>query len=102
MEDMTPDEREKKLENATRKFKEFDEYYISYNGFANFVLENDPAQKKEDETAIVVEEENGKKFYILYGDRYDEMVEAAKKGGVDAAMEIFDNHPEEHSFWTDY
>lgn len=86
-----------KLENTRNEVTKFDGFYISYNPFCNLPMDGDgETGRKPDETALVKDS----KFYILYGDYRKEMIEAAQNGGFEAAKKVFDDRPEEHSFWS--
>src|SRR3990167_2324141 len=85
-----------KLENTRNEVAEFDGFFISYNPFCNLPIGGGISNRKPNETALV----KNKKYYILYGDYRKEMIKAAKKGGFKAAKKIFDDRPDEHSFWS--
>lgn len=71
-----------------------DGYYISYNGNTDLNLEG------RGETALVLEKEEGKRFWILNGDYRKEYEECES---VKEAVKVFLKHKEDdHAFWSDY
>ncbi len=71
-------------------------YALSYNDSPFLNLDCQP------ETAIIdyTTGEEHPRYYILYGDWREVLVQAAKRAGLSGCKEVFQRNKECHGFWT--